>query len=524
VLVATIAARMADAGALDLDAPVSRWLPDIPPPTAPATLRQLLTHTAGIDDRMLGGLERPGPDPPGSLAGFFAAYPPRLARTPGATLSYSNLGAALAGLVLERATGVTFAALAEREVFEPLGMAHSTFRQPVPAAVGEYAPPFWMKPYPAGSLVTTADDMGRFLAAQLAGDVLLTSGARAEIQRTHWRAFPSMNGIALGWFEGRLRGHRALTHTGDAGHHSIAVLVPDAGVGFFFVASGLGDTDGALLRREVTDTIASVVLDERPGDPKGEPPRVEATLSDYVGAYRPNRIPRTSLERVAGLPDQLTVSLATNGGLQFQLGLFEEALPAVVVAPDLARTTDDTLVHFARASDGAVVRLEFAATGIGEPGSADRLAWWERSELHLGLIALGALLFLSRLLLALVGVPGAWGRAEASAPAEVPAAARVAWHGTALASLMVVTAPAVLIGGLIMSPKPIVGIPWFLTTSRGLLSAAGAAGVAMLPALAVLWHLSVWTRRRRVYVSLLIVASAALVPFLAYWRWLWLWS
>ena len=63
---------------------------------------------------------------------------------PGTTPAYSNYGAALAGYIVERVSGMPFETYVERHIFQPLDMTHSSFRQPLPAALRQ----FMAKGYP----------------------------------------------------------------------------------------------------------------------------------------------------------------------------------------------------------------------------------------------------------------------------------------------------------------------------------------------------------------------------------------
>ena len=173
---ATAVMQLADSGLWKLDDDVNRYLPPAArlasrPSSGPVTLENLLTHTAGFEDKFAGGVVVPADRL--TLAEFFARHSPRRVAAPGAEVSYSNIGMALAGYLVEARTGEPFARYAERHIFAPLGMTRSTFDQPPPAAWsrdlaggtlrGRYDVVF--NPYPAASLVTTPADMGRFIAA-----------------------------------------------------------------------------------------------------------------------------------------------------------------------------------------------------------------------------------------------------------------------------------------------------------------------------------------------------------------------
>ncbi|MFT4178976.1 MAG: serine hydrolase domain-containing protein [Thermomonas sp.] len=116
---------LAQHGKLSIDDPVKRWLPELPQVAGAITLRHLLSHTSGVLD-----YEDLMPKPyEGQIldAGVLAllAKEDRLYFPPGAQYRYSNSGYALLALVVERASGMTFADYLRRHVFEPLGM-HAT--------------------------------------------------------------------------------------------------------------------------------------------------------------------------------------------------------------------------------------------------------------------------------------------------------------------------------------------------------------------------------------------------------------
>jgi CubicO group peptidase (beta-lactamase class C family) len=112
-------------GRLRLDDRVRQWLPSLPPAADRVTIRHLLTHTSGLID-----YEDVIPD--GTTAQLHDADVLRLLESqdrtyfaPGTSYQYSNSGYALLALIVERASGMTFAAFLRTRVFEPLGM-HNT--------------------------------------------------------------------------------------------------------------------------------------------------------------------------------------------------------------------------------------------------------------------------------------------------------------------------------------------------------------------------------------------------------------
>jgi CubicO group peptidase (beta-lactamase class C family) len=129
-VVASVALRLTQAGCIDLQRPVSAWLPEIEGSVGGAApLELLLSHRAGLSP--WGSLFRDAPDAPGAPATrayFVREAAQRAAPTPSAPGSvYSDLGYLIAGEVLERATGLRLDALVEREVAAPLALGGQLF-------------------------------------------------------------------------------------------------------------------------------------------------------------------------------------------------------------------------------------------------------------------------------------------------------------------------------------------------------------------------------------------------------------
>jgi len=132
-LLATGVLRLVTTGAVELDAPVSRYLHlPIANPWAEGsavTVRHLLDHTSGLDDARLWQLfsERPQPDTP-----LEDAFPQpetmlKVRSRPGTRFSYSNMGYTLLGMVIETVTGERYEAYLDENLLTPLGLRASTF-------------------------------------------------------------------------------------------------------------------------------------------------------------------------------------------------------------------------------------------------------------------------------------------------------------------------------------------------------------------------------------------------------------
>ncbi|HEU4587653.1 MAG TPA: serine hydrolase domain-containing protein [Gemmatimonadales bacterium] len=118
--------RLVDAGAVDLDAPVSRYLPRFAGGEKNrVTVRMLLDHTSGLPPYIR--LYRLARTRAQAIDRLFAEP---LRRTPGDTAEYSDLNAMLLGLLVEEVSGEPLDRFTAREVFEPLGMHRTMYRPP----------------------------------------------------------------------------------------------------------------------------------------------------------------------------------------------------------------------------------------------------------------------------------------------------------------------------------------------------------------------------------------------------------
>lgn len=259
MIVAATALVLAEQGRLDLHAPVSRYVPELPPRLGGLTLHQLLTHTAGMYD------ESPmtGPPDDGALGRMVHSWTDdAVFMAPGRFFSYSNPGYWLVGYVLEQVERRPFADVVKTNVLDPLGMTQSTFR-PEQAALHACAAPHSGKgkeirpapnhagTWPSGSLYSSAEDMSRFLSALLADGML--DGIRV-LPRAVVRGLltprtdivePRGERYGYGMTFSFVAGETLAFHSGSrAGFGSYILLVPARGFG----AITLANRTGAMLR------------------------------------------------------------------------------------------------------------------------------------------------------------------------------------------------------------------------------------------------------------------------------------
>lgn len=179
--------KLVEAGTLDVEAPVSRYLPEFTGAGKEAiTIRQLLTHSSGLR----AGLS-PAGDWKGREGALKAACAEPLPDKPGTSYRYSDINFILLGLVVERVSGTTLNAFCARKIYAPLAMKDSGYRSLEPGEVSRIAPTTVMadgKPLRGvvhdptarrmggvaghAGLFTTAEDLGRYARMMLNGGEL----------------------------------------------------------------------------------------------------------------------------------------------------------------------------------------------------------------------------------------------------------------------------------------------------------------------------------------------------------------
>lgn len=294
----------------------------------PITLRQLLTHTSGLDIRFQAYAvsRKPPADPDTALAVAIKAHLPDRVRPPlepgkadPFASVYSNWGLALAGFVAERHLNQPFNQVAYETVFKPLGMEHSTFLDPPPARFTHVVEPhttvslhnnedsallrrdepvYHAAIMPAGSMLTTAEDAARFMSAILSSlrgenPSFLSKGAAETMLSRQFDPAPSVPGRGLGFMEKKILGETAWGHSGDTTQATTALFViPKLGIGIYISANStdIGDRLDTLMMRIVGQITGH-------GRPE-QPVKVKENLKQYEGTYRLAASSQNTVEKV----------------------------------------------------------------------------------------------------------------------------------------------------------------------------------------------------------------------------------
>lgn len=539
----TAVMQLVERGELDLDADINDYVDfEIPERYGePITLRHLLTHTAGFEERAL-GLFSTSTEPRGE---WLAANMPARVRPPGSFSAYSNYGTALAGYIVERASGLSWDEFIERNIFEPLGMRSTTGRQPLPAhledrmSVGYANEGSRVSPRefevlvpvaPAGSISATAADMARFMIAHLQNGE--HDGVRILEEETarwmHRRAFghdERLNGFALGFYEKSAHGLRVIGHGGDTQwFHTDMALVPEESLGVFvsyntqaggelsfgpffelFLEHYYGGGDG-------DEAGAGASADAGAGAGAGADAAAEVDLSPYVGTYRVNRSAYTTLEKAFGLvsPIRVTADAESN---ELVIRTFGDETRFVSTGSSGFRAVDGSgLAAFRQDEAGRVTHMFLGAAPMM---AMERLAWHQSPTLHLVVLGLALLVLLSALLL----VPARYALQRKFAEVR-PLAGRERWARWLAVAVAALNIGAVVGLGLVFGDISRVlngelgGVGFFLLLP--VLAAALTLGLLWFAATA--WRTGMWGRWGRIHYTAVSLSAVAFALVLNYWN------
>jgi CubicO group peptidase (beta-lactamase class C family) len=241
---ATAIMMLAAENRLKLDDPIARYVPGAPDSWSNITLRHLLTHTAGLKDRFELMNGRMFMDY--STAQMLdAAVKTPVDAPPGTKWQYSDQGYFLLGVVIEKASGLSYGQFLRDRVFGPLGMTSTSlhdWRAIVPNRADGYAVAGdsivgSRRRYQFGlvshyGVQSTIRDLARFDAGLSAGTVLPLA-----VQQQMWTpgrlgdgtgAGTAGIGYGFGWFLEKFNGHREIYHGGSTG--TCLYRLPDDGV------------------------------------------------------------------------------------------------------------------------------------------------------------------------------------------------------------------------------------------------------------------------------------------------------
>ena len=366
---ATAILQLAEQGALRLDDTAGSWVPYLAEqgsPLAAVTLRELLSHSSGVYRDSADGdfwqLRRPFPDRFGLEQILLDPDAPVLARNE--RFKYSNIGYGLLGLVLEAASGTSYAEQLRRSVIDPLGL-RDTGPERDHGRADDHAVAYTALSYaesrvpiddldtgalaPATGFYSTASDLVTYFSAHFLGDErLLGDDAKRQMQLGVWDAGDDGERYALGLGTQTVGARKLIGHDGGfPGHITCSVADPTAKLAVSVLTNAMDGPAQPLAHAAVR--ILDLACDDRAraGDKADD-----ADLRRFTGRFA----------SLTGVTD-----VALLGGRLFLLSAaapdpVEGAIELDVVDEHTLRMTGDK----GFGSYGEPVRYRFAADGTVE--------------------------------------------------------------------------------------------------------------------------------------------------------------
>lgn len=539
VITWTAVMQLAEQGKLDLDADINTYLdfriPDTYP--QPITLKHLMTHTSGLENRLLDSAVTDIKDIVPAREWLVSHMHARV-RPPGEAAGYSNYNAMLAGYIVARVSGEPYEEYIQNHIFDPLGMTHSTVRPQMPAELLPYASKSYkyvdgaFQPFPdylvqppvlaSGFHQASVTDMARFMIAYLQngfyGDAatevrILEESTARQMHSTLYTPHPRLNGTTYGLFDFSDNGQRTLGHSGETPptKHSLLLLLPDQSLGIYVAynsAGGVNLTNQHLgFQRAFFDHYYPAAAVEPIQPPADFAERAER----FVGAYRWTMGSKTTLIKILGLFGTAQISAPGDGTLLFTMDDLEWRF--VEVEPLYFRQVDGTYGLAFREDDQG--RITYMYTDSMPQFAFERLDWYETIGFQMALVLGCILVFLSMLPVGLIRAIRERRLSSDRKPAPRPArAAHWIILGICILNLLFLVGTA-----LWMEPITLVHplrLIYKIVLGLGALSALLTVAALVYAVLA--WKDRYWGVAFRVYYTLATVAAVGFVWFLNYWN------
>ncbi len=523
--------QLKEEGKLELDADINRYLEDVKIPDTyddPITLRDLMTHSAGFEEYIIGLFARDSTRlrPLGEI---LAEELPARVRPPATYSSYSNHGTGIAAYIVEQVSGMEFEDYVEERIFDPLDMNQSTFRQPLPKRLksqmskgyafeeGEFKEKeFEFVPLgPVGTASTTAENMLHFMQTHLRygqyqDTTILNSSTGRLMQQPAFRQAKQVNPMRYGFIDQSQNGVEIIGHGGDTfWFHSTMMLFPEHDLGFFlsFNSANGGGTYGRLFSDFVDHYFPedNVTIDTLQMG--------QEQLQRFTGSYRANRYPHERFTHIIALLGSSEVTATEDGTLKtMDDGEANYWFP--VDSLTFQNTQNTSIIAFDENEQGKITHMLRGELPIF---AFEKISFVSSQTLHFTLFGLAGAVFLATLFY----WPLAYGvrknyRLKASANASLPFVRKA----TAWVNALIILVFFGWVGLGVGSNGE--GIIYGL--SAGLKTAFILPIISVLLMLAMGYHTyKIWQNSEsriwsRLWYSLLFVLSGTLIWQLYYWN------
>lgn len=284
--------QLAEAGKIDLDAPIQHYIPNKYNGAESITVRQLLNQTSGFTQisTFSNTLSSTNDQDQDALEKNALSYAEKfLKRTKQTEHSYrySNANYVLLGYIVQQVSGQSYGDYVKEHIFSPLSM-HDSFVTLDEAAAHGLATPYrrifghnvpYDGPYvnipgdaPAGYLYTSAEDMSHYLIAQINGGRYEEHSVLSSDSIRLMQTEPVPGTYAMGWMTGSINGLPVIGQPGGSiGFQAQAYIVPEQQLGVVVFANVLDAIDSTLFKSHIITTthISSGVINILNEQPTG---------------------------------------------------------------------------------------------------------------------------------------------------------------------------------------------------------------------------------------------------------------
>lgn len=282
--------QLVEAGKVELDAPVQRYIPWFrvadEAASAQITVRHLLNQTSGLSSKTGKSFQGSGDTSDEALERAVRKLSSaQLFAPPGTIHQYSTINYSVLGLIVQTVTGQSYESYIEEHIFDPLEMRHSftsqTEAQPQGLAAGYHywfgfpAPvdlPFNRGLVPTGYLISSAEDMTHYLIAQLNdgrydGTTVISPAGMAEVHKPAVPQGGPDTFYGMGWFVGPVNGVPAIYHQGETfSYHANMILLPDSQWGVMVLMNAENSLDDFTARfrmASIADGVSSLLVGQQ---------------------------------------------------------------------------------------------------------------------------------------------------------------------------------------------------------------------------------------------------------------------
>lgn len=525
----TAVMQLVEQGKLSLDENVNAYLDYTIPDTYPQhiTMKHIMTHTTGFED-IGADLFKLDVSKVHSLGDYLKTHIPQRVYPPGEIGAYSNYATAMAGYIIERISGMSFSEYVDANIFQPLGMQHATFRQPLPDGLaGDMSQGYnywqgaylkggfeYVQAYPAGALSATASDMTRFMIAHLQDGryeetQILQEATARQMHSQLSSPDPRMPGMAYGFFESVYNGQRIISHGGDTilFHTGLSLLLEEK-TGIFISTNATGGAGFA-------EAVLMAYMDRYypKADTAENTPAADfkTRYAAFVGSYMLSRSNFSTFEKIiTPLTAPVSVSFSQDGYLV--LSIAGESRQFMEVEDGLLqdRSNPNSLMY-ATTNDRGVPVLEPSS-----PFGFIKTPWHASLILH-SMIIIGGLIFF---LTAGIGwVVGFFHRHERRSLMPTLAHWVAGLFGVAILLMLLILLS--VFGDILPAygvPSIFFDIPPQMQAFTFLPVLLPIIAVLMLAGCILAWAKGWWKRSERIQYTLLVFTASLQLSALAYWN------